>query len=208
MSPSHGRDDAADLSLEASLWKRMTLPMTPNESTKARGLDLTALLQLDDDEFVQSAYLTILEREADPSGHRHYLERVREGSSKLEILCDLYASDEARAKGIELAWMGVPMRRRKLSRLPLVGVLYRASAKERRLQILEQSVSSLRRQYESLEHETHRLEKNLAELAQHGNLLSPAVNTANHLDADLVGASASARRIYQSLQGAGGRNGL
>jgi hypothetical protein len=188
--------------------------MTPDVSTMERDQrsatslqDLTALLELDDDDFVRSAYLTILEREADPSGYRHYLERVREGSSKLEILCDLYASNEARAKGIEFAWMAGPMRRRRLSRLPLVGVLYQASAKERRLQVLERSVSSLRRRCASLDQETHRLEENLAELARYGDLPSAAVYP-DRFDEDLGGASASARRIFHSLRGAGGRPGF
>jgi len=61
-----------------------------------RAVNVTDLLARDDAEFIGSAYKTILEREPDPEGARHYLSRLRSGWSKLSILMQLRDSEEGR----------------------------------------------------------------------------------------------------------------
>jgi hypothetical protein len=53
------------------------------------------LLGLDDEEFVSAAYRTILRRAPDPVGLANYLEQVRSGVSKSQIVEELARSPEA-----------------------------------------------------------------------------------------------------------------
>ncbi len=53
------------------------------------------LLALEDTEFVERAYREVLGRAADPPGLRGYLERVRSGTTKRQVLDELRGSEEA-----------------------------------------------------------------------------------------------------------------
>jgi Glycosyltransferase WbsX/Domain of unknown function (DUF4214) len=67
-----------------------------------------SLQQLNDEEFIDCAYLSILIRLPDPLGKSHYLRRLREGESKASIAYSLRSSVEgqkanAKIEGIESA---------------------------------------------------------------------------------------------------------
>lgn len=52
------------------------------------------LLAFEYEEFVEKAYVSLLGRPVDPDGRNHYLDRLRMGTSKLEILLELASSKE------------------------------------------------------------------------------------------------------------------
>ncbi len=53
------------------------------------------LLDLDDEEFIDQAYMAILKRPADSTGAKFYLDRLLDGVTKEQILDELASSDEA-----------------------------------------------------------------------------------------------------------------
>lgn len=61
---------------------------------RAAGLDL---LTLDDDAFVEAAYRRILGRASDAEGRTHYLEKIRNGTPRTDILKALAQSTEAKS---------------------------------------------------------------------------------------------------------------
>lgn len=52
------------------------------------------LLALNDYEFIQCAYISILNREPDSEGASYYMNRLESGFSKTRILCQIYSSKE------------------------------------------------------------------------------------------------------------------
>lgn len=88
-------------------------------------MTLTELLTLPGEAFVRSAYRSILGREADPGGLRHYLARLARGHDKSSVVQDLAASREGRARLNHEDLRGVPpaefidaLYRRVLGRAP------------------------------------------------------------------------------------------
>jgi len=61
--------------------------------------NLRTLLQYQDGQFIECAYLTLLKRAPDSIGFNYYLDRLRNGVTKLHILGQLVASPEARKGG-------------------------------------------------------------------------------------------------------------
>lgn len=61
-----------------------------------RAGSLAELLAFDGADFVQVAYATILGREPDPTGAAHYLHRLGQGVTKIQIIDELSRSKEAR----------------------------------------------------------------------------------------------------------------
>jgi glycosyltransferase involved in cell wall biosynthesis len=85
--------------------------------------DFNALLQFDDQRFVQSVYLMVLQRSPDPDGLDFYLNRLRSGVSKIQILGEVIDSQEAVSRAVKvLGWRAV-VKLHKLSQLPLIGRL-------------------------------------------------------------------------------------
>jgi hypothetical protein len=62
---------------------------------------IEALLELDDEAFVRAAYEALLDRAPDPEGLGNYVEQLRDGMPKVELLASLALSDEgvARSRG-------------------------------------------------------------------------------------------------------------
>jgi O-antigen biosynthesis protein len=85
---------------------------------------LEALLMLQDEAFVRGAYQLILGRKADAEGLRHYLQRLRQGVGKLNILEQLRFSKEGKARLLcapdrnRVAWLG------GAARMPLIRSLF------------------------------------------------------------------------------------
>ncbi|MEQ1813696.1 MAG: DUF4214 domain-containing protein, partial [Candidatus Nitrotoga sp.] len=93
-----------------------------NKSTKK--LALSDLLQQQDVHFVESAYLTILGRQADPVGQDYYLSRLRAGVPKVEILGQLLNSAEARQRREGIPGLRDALRLQKLVGIPVIGPLF------------------------------------------------------------------------------------
>jgi hypothetical protein len=111
--------------------------------------------------FVACAYQTLLGRNADPTGQRNYLAKLRDGISKVQLLAFLRHSEEfkSRARGQKTS----PLVRRLdrevtkfyLARIPLVGWIFKAvlgiegnSPMEMRLRRIEYLLMSSSREYE------------------------------------------------------------
>jgi hypothetical protein len=70
------------------------------DAVPARSGTFDRLMAREGSEFVKAAYLAVLGREADRTGHAYYKERLRTGHSKAAVLAELAASPEAsRATG-------------------------------------------------------------------------------------------------------------
>lgn len=64
---------------------------------------IDALLALEGERFVEAAYLRVLGRRPDDEGRRNYAGRLEAGEARADVLCALYASDEARRRGRAIA---------------------------------------------------------------------------------------------------------
>lgn len=64
-----------------------------NNIVTARSIE--ELLTLSDSRFVQCAYLTLLQRDADDDGLKHHLSKLHNGYDKVQIIVDLATSPEA-----------------------------------------------------------------------------------------------------------------
>ena len=77
---------------------------------------LAELLSSEDREFVRRAYLTVLGRPADAEGEAYYMDRIRRGYTKIEVLDQLRKGDEA--KGIApLPELEAALRRFRIARV-------------------------------------------------------------------------------------------
>jgi SAM-dependent methyltransferase len=115
---------------------------------------LTSLLSLDGAAFTEAAYLALLGRAADPSGAAYVAAELARGTSKLELLARLQASEEARAGGRRLA--GVPSPRgSRLGRLKRLAARARRRTPtpmleiETRLAATQASIAAVRRECEA-----------------------------------------------------------
>ena len=81
---------------------------------------MKTLLQYQDRQFVEFAYMTLLKRPADPEGLNYYLGRLRAGVPKIQILGQIIDSHEARTRGIELPGLRSAVKLHKFSRIPLL----------------------------------------------------------------------------------------
>lgn len=75
-----------------------------------RAASLDDLIAWDDLDFVRCAYATILGRPPDPEGESHYVEQLRGGCQKLEILWCLRTSSEAGKRGPTVAGLDQALR--------------------------------------------------------------------------------------------------
>ncbi len=107
--------------------------------------NLKTLLQYQDQQFVEYAYMALLKRQPDTEGFNYYLGRLRGGIPKVQILGQIIYSREAQTNGVELPGLRDAVKRQKLADLPLVGAIFKLfiktegnSAFESRLRALEQ----------------------------------------------------------------------
>ena len=94
----------------------------PNSGGRYR---LDELLRYHDETFVRVAYAAILRREPDPTGLRDYLDLLRAGASKVDILGRIRYSPEGNAAGVEIEGLRTRARMQRLYRVPLLGRLLR-----------------------------------------------------------------------------------
>jgi glycosyltransferase involved in cell wall biosynthesis len=110
-------------------------------------LTLEELLDLDDDSFVQAAYLTVLGREADQEGLAYYLRRARSGIGKLHILGQLRHSPEGRSRATNVSGLDKAIRFNKLKNLLGFNTApeHRNEKQDSRLRAVENVLHSLAR---------------------------------------------------------------
>jgi len=89
-------------------------------------------------------------RSPEPEGLDFYLDRLRSGTSKIEILREISESTESISKGVKLAGLHNAVRKNKLAKLPIIGRILKLfvasdgnSFAERRLRVIEQQVFAL-----------------------------------------------------------------
>jgi glycosyltransferase involved in cell wall biosynthesis len=89
---------------------------------------LNELLFYHDEHFVQSAFLTVLNREPDDEGMRFYLASVRAGVGKMEILSQLCASSEGRERQRKLEILNEAINAHQRLKAPLLGPIRRVAS--------------------------------------------------------------------------------
>src|SRR5882672_3778559 len=108
------------------------------------------LLELSDIRFVELVYETLLGREPDPEGMRHYLGRLRAGSDKATVIGEIASSPEAKACGACLLGMNELMAETKWAGGWLRSFRGRARA-ERQLNRIENELGRVTQQLTDLD---------------------------------------------------------
>jgi hypothetical protein len=167
--------------------------------------NLPALLALDFEDFVECAYLTILNRPADADGLGHFVERLRVGHPKIAILSALYGSEEARSAHVRIPWMQGAILRHKLTRLPIIKLAFnRANHNaiilqfEHRIHVLEHKVAVLSSQTAARFMELDRLAGGVGLSAGPTNTASTTAPEKNARK-EMSDKSALAKRVYNAL---------
>jgi len=108
---------------------------------------LNELLAHHDQQFIYCAYQTLLKRDPDTEGLVHYLEQLRMGCSKIQILWQLRMSKEGRAHVSSLPGLDNVLQRYQRGQYPFIGWLFRKLDNtegnhpiERRLRAIEQQI--------------------------------------------------------------------
>jgi SAM-dependent methyltransferase len=83
--------------------------------------ELGDLLQFTDEEFISVAFRVILRRPADVEGATHYLEALRGGRSKIQILGDLRFSPEGWRNNVHINGLMIPYKLYGLQDRPVIG---------------------------------------------------------------------------------------
>jgi FkbM family methyltransferase len=164
--------------------------------------DLESLLQYQDRKFVEHAYLALLNRQPDPTGFAFYVDRLRAGVPKIQILGEIFASAEAKRIGKHISGLREAMRRQALRRLPVVGPLMKIFVKvgshstlEIQLRVIEQRAYLLSQQAELQVAQLELVIKRLQELIKKGTLANPPVVFTNSPATTLDAIEASAAAI-------------
>jgi hypothetical protein len=90
--------------------------MAATDENRSAGRSIDDLLNLNDVEFIEAAYQTILLRPMDVDGLDTYLARLHDGEPRTNILAALMNSDEAKAKSPQLPWSPEELRSYAASR--------------------------------------------------------------------------------------------
>lgn len=85
--------------------------------------DIKSLLEMEDVQFIECAYRTLLNRAPDIDGFNYYLNRLRSGKTKFQVIEQLYNSAEAKAYALELPGLNLALFFGKFYRLIPIGNL-------------------------------------------------------------------------------------
>jgi SAM-dependent methyltransferase len=162
-----------------------------------------------DQTFVDIAIRTVLCRPPDKDGNQHYLEMLRNGCAKVDILGRLRYSKEGRAAGIKISGLVLPFLLYQVCRIPVFG---------RFVQILSAIWHSphLERNQRKLENDTNLLmEQTQSQLAQVGQairhfqeFMQDSMANQSFLDDALLSVKAQALDIKRNLLDQDRRLGL
>ncbi|MEY5038360.1 MAG: hypothetical protein RL472_1466 [Pseudomonadota bacterium] len=144
----------------------MAIQMNSQLSDKPQAAQsMTDLFSLHDLAFVRCAYQTVLGRDADPSGLDHFVDRLRNGTAKIDILVDLRQSDEGRRAALDLGWLDSAIARRHRITNRWFGWLLRLGGKterndpySKRIRAIDNNISRL---CDNLEGRLARLEQSV-----------------------------------------------
>lgn len=104
----------------------MQLPAVPgSQNPYLRADSLAEILSWHDVDFVRCAFVTILGRQPEPEGEAFYVDRIRNGHSKMEVLWQLRRSSEGRRHDPGIAGLDRALKRAALGRISLLGYLIR-----------------------------------------------------------------------------------
>lgn len=95
-------------------------------SDMLRSVSVSTLSLYDDEEFIENAYIAVLRHRPDPQGKKEYLERLRRGCSKFEIILRLRLSAEGRSQKAKISGLIRGLASEILCRIPLLGYFFRA----------------------------------------------------------------------------------
>lgn len=84
---------------------------------------IPSLLEMDGDEFIKSSYELILFREADAEGLIFYSKQLSHGASKLEVICQMASSKEAKNNSISYKKIKTLVFSYKIKKIPIFGNL-------------------------------------------------------------------------------------
>lgn len=90
-----------------------------------RANSLAELLGWNDLDFVRCAYVTILGRQPDPEGESYYVQRIRAGHSKEEVLWQLRRCPEGRDHDPGIAGLDRALKSAARARRPFTGAIFR-----------------------------------------------------------------------------------
>jgi hypothetical protein len=118
-----------------------------NGRSSARGAtDVSELLSLWDEEFVDAAYWSVLGRAPDESGRAEYLHQIRTGHSKYAILRGLRESSEGQEANIQVKGLDDAIRNYRQSARSLRRRILRAFLGSRKADTLERANRALENQ--------------------------------------------------------------
>lgn len=100
--------------------KQSAEPALGGRNPYLRANSLSELCSWEGVDFVRCAYVTILGRQPDPDGEAHYLDRLRRGHSKLEVLRDLRRSPEGPSHDPGISGLDRALKRVRWRRYPLL----------------------------------------------------------------------------------------
>ena len=130
----------------------MTAPPSFKQSSIARSpASVEELAALHDESFIHAAYLAVLQRAPDPDGWVYYLNRLRKGIDKLEILSQLRRSTEGKLQNPKIPDLDESIQaftRRKPSALKAMFL--------RRSIVDAQRMNALENQFQRLTHQSER----------------------------------------------------
>ena len=94
---------------------------TTENTEEIKMTNVNDLLDLHGESFLTQAYRIVLGRNPDPIGLANYMARLKSGTSKLELLSQLVASQEAKKVGSKFPGLHEITQRHKYSKLPFMG---------------------------------------------------------------------------------------
>lgn len=184
---------------------------------------MVELFSLHDAAFVRCAYHTVLGRDADPSGLEHFVERLRTGTAKIDILTALRLSGEGRQVGLDLGWLDSAIARRRRESLRWIGWLFRIGRRQerddphsRRIRALDNNLSRLcdeldrrlvgwENSFDRIEYAVNRQYDALVELASGSGPIAPQASTISGANKQAESSSKRelsprASRVLRSLR--------
>jgi FkbM family methyltransferase len=112
--------NAPDMTIDTPLFTRANYQ--PSFVANSAGVyRLEDFLVLHDRNFVRAAYTAILRRNPDSDGEAHYLQQVRLGEHKAELLDQILRSEEARKYQTEIHGLQMRLRLKKICEFPVIG---------------------------------------------------------------------------------------
>ena len=127
---------------------------TPPQATYSPPLKkastLSELLAHDGENFVQCSYITLLGREPDSEGMGYYLNRLKIGISKMEMIAQLCLSFEGKNTEVNLPELAKSLDRYKRIQIPLIGWIFRRSDQVQNTRAALEAIRTLKKQIVTL----------------------------------------------------------